>query len=46
MLGFNEGHLPKFVKQYARLGEAARAGIRQYAEEVCSGKFPAPEHCY
>lgn len=46
LLGLNEGHLPKFVKQYAKLGEEARAGIRQYAEEVCSGKFPAPEHCY
>jgi 3-methyl-2-oxobutanoate hydroxymethyltransferase len=46
LLGLNEGHLPKFVKQYARLGEAARAAIRQYAEEVRSGKFPAPEHCY
>ncbi|MBN1932929.1 MAG: 3-methyl-2-oxobutanoate hydroxymethyltransferase [Desulfobacterales bacterium] len=46
LLGLNEGHLPKFVKQYTHLAETARAAVKLYAEEVQSGKFPAPEHCY
>ncbi len=46
LLGLNFRHLPKFVKQYASLGDAARKGIKQYVEEVRKGAFPAKEHCY
>ncbi len=46
LLGLNERHLPKFVKQYARLIDDAKAGIKKYVEEVQTGKFPAEEHCY
>jgi len=46
MLGLNDRHLPKFVKQYARLGDAARKAIEEYAREVADGSFPAEEHCY
>jgi 3-methyl-2-oxobutanoate hydroxymethyltransferase len=46
MLGLNDRHLPKFVKQYAQLGELAREALRQYAADVQSGTFPGPEHCY
>ena len=46
LLGLNEGHLPKFVKRYAELAREARKGLRQYAEEVKSGRFPSEEHCY
>ncbi len=46
MLGLNDRHLPKFVKQYARLGDAAREAIKTYAREVADGTFPAEEHCY
>ncbi len=46
LLGLNERHLPKFVKQYAELGKAARAGIETYISEVQDGKFPGEEHCY
>jgi 3-methyl-2-oxobutanoate hydroxymethyltransferase len=46
MLGLNDRHLPKFVKQYARLGDAARKAIEEYAKEVAEGSFPAEEHCY
>ena len=46
MLGLNDRHLPKFVKQYARLGDAAREAIENYAKEVADGSFPAEEHCY
>lgn len=46
LLGLNDRHVPKFAKQYARLIDAARAGIEAYAADVKSGKFPAGEHCY
>jgi 3-methyl-2-oxobutanoate hydroxymethyltransferase len=37
---------PSFVKQYANLGALASQAARRYAEEVCDGKFPDPEHSY
>ena len=35
---------PRFVKQYARLGEALREAAQTYAGEVRDGSFPAAEH--
>lgn len=46
MLGLNTGHIPKFVKKYANLGEEGRKGIKAFISEVQSGAFPAEEHCY
>lgn len=46
MLGLFERHTPKFVKQYAKLGETAKSAIKEYVSEVQSGSFPAKEHCY
>ena len=46
MLGVNSGHIPKFVKKYANLGDEARKGIKGFIDEVKGGEFPAPEHCY
>ncbi len=46
MLGINSGHVPKFVKKYVNLGEAARVGIKEFITEVQSGDFPGEEHCY
>lgn len=37
---------PKFVKQYAKLGADIERVFREYAHDVRSGQFPAPEHCY
>ncbi len=37
---------PKFVKQYARLGDEMIAAARQYIEEVERGEFPDPEHSF
>ena len=46
MMGVTTGKAPKFVKRYANLaGEIARAA-EQYAREVATGAFPAPEHEY
>lgn len=33
-------HIPRHVKQYANLGEAARKAIERYAAEVRAGSFP------
>jgi len=46
LLGLNGGHVAKFVKQYARLGDPARIAIKKYIEEVQAGKFPGKQHCY
>ena len=46
MLGLFGGLKPKFVKQYAALGELAEAAIAQYAAEVRDGQFPGAEHEY
>jgi len=37
---------PKFVKQFAHIGEAMREGVTTYADEVRERRFPAPEHAY
>jgi 3-methyl-2-oxobutanoate hydroxymethyltransferase len=46
LLGIYDGHVPKFVKRYGEVGEAMASGVRTYAEEVRTGKFPAKEHTY
>lgn len=46
MLGLNEQFAPKFLKQYAQLGEAVRSAVRSFAAEVREGKYPAKEHSF
>jgi 3-methyl-2-oxobutanoate hydroxymethyltransferase len=46
MLGYYEGHAPRFVKRYAELGEAIVEALGRYAEEVRSGAFPEGKHTY
>jgi 3-methyl-2-oxobutanoate hydroxymethyltransferase len=46
MLGLFAEFTPKFVKRYRELGAEIGAAARDYAEEVRSGRFPAPEHTY
>jgi 3-methyl-2-oxobutanoate hydroxymethyltransferase len=46
MLGLNETFKPKFLKRYGALGEAVRAAIRSYADEVREGTYPGPEHSF
>ncbi len=40
------GPTPKFVKTYANLGDELRQAAANFAEEVRSGTYPAPEHTY
>ncbi len=46
MLGLFDKVMPKFVKQYAQLGEQVRQAITTYRDEVTAGTFPGPEHGY
>lgn len=46
MLGVTSGRKARFVKDYlAGRGSVAEA-FRAFADEVRSGAYPAPEHCY
>lgn len=46
LLGMFPDLQPKFVKQYAQLGEIIPSALAQYAEEVKTRTFPGSEHCY
>jgi 3-methyl-2-oxobutanoate hydroxymethyltransferase len=46
MLGIAGKVRPRFVKQYAQLGEAIRKAAEQFAEEVRQEKFPTSEHSF
>jgi 3-methyl-2-oxobutanoate hydroxymethyltransferase len=45
VLGLNP-KAPKFVKEYAQLGEAIENAVKAYADDVRSRAFPAAEHTY
>jgi 3-methyl-2-oxobutanoate hydroxymethyltransferase len=46
MLGYHDGHAPRFVKRYAEIGDAIVDALGRYAEEVRSGEFPEEQHTY
>ena len=46
LLGIRDGLGPRFVKRYANLQEEMNAGVRAYAEDVRSRRYPGPEHTY
>ena len=46
VLGLTGGHVPKFVKQYAALGEEIVKAIQAYIADVQSGRFPEARHTY
>ena len=46
LLGIAGKVKPRFVKQYAQVGETIRQAVEQYAREVREGKFPGPEHTF
>jgi len=46
LLGMYPVFTPKFVKQYARLGEQVVKAVGEFVGETKSSVFPAPEHCY
>ncbi len=46
MLGLLEGFTPKFVKKYTDLHSVIKTAVSQYVDEVRTGVFPGPEHCF
>lgn len=44
--GMTRGRIPRFVKQYAQIGETLLEAAKTFCEEVESGVYPAPEHEY
>ncbi|HUZ28371.1 MAG TPA: 3-methyl-2-oxobutanoate hydroxymethyltransferase [Solirubrobacteraceae bacterium] len=46
LLGIYDGHAPRFAKRYQEVKAQMVAGVAEYAAEVRSGAFPAPEHTY
>lgn len=45
-IGYTQGHVPKFVKQYCDVSESILRALTQYNEEVKSGAFPEKEHVF
>jgi 3-methyl-2-oxobutanoate hydroxymethyltransferase len=46
MLGIFQAFQPKFVKQYAKLGEMISQAFEAYVQDVKKRTFPAREHTY
>lgn len=46
MLGMFTDYVPKFVKQFANVGEIMKQAFSDYMKEVKEGTFPAEEHTY
>lgn len=46
MLGLFDRFVPKFVKQYAKVGDIIVDAFKQYAEEVNAGTFPDMAHSF
>jgi 3-methyl-2-oxobutanoate hydroxymethyltransferase len=46
LLGIFDGHAPRFVKRYADVRSEMVAGVRAYAGEVRSHRFPDDDHSY
>ena len=46
LLGFSEGRMPRFVKQYATARETLTAAVRAWSAEVRARTYPAVEHTY
>jgi 3-methyl-2-oxobutanoate hydroxymethyltransferase len=46
LLGLGEGPLPRFVEQYAALGDEAVQAVTRYADDVRERRFPQERHTY
>ena len=44
--GMSRGRIPRFVKQYAQIGDTLLEAAKSFREEVESGVYPAEEHEY
>ncbi|MFQ9515757.1 MAG: 3-methyl-2-oxobutanoate hydroxymethyltransferase [Eubacterium sp.] len=46
MLGMFTDYVPKFVKQFANVGEVMKGAFKDYINAVQEGTFPSEEHSY
>jgi 3-methyl-2-oxobutanoate hydroxymethyltransferase len=46
LLGFTEGRVARFVRQYASAHEELASAVRSWAADVRGRRFPAEEHTY
>ena len=46
VLGYFEAFTPKFVKKYANVAKIIKDAIKEYIEDIRTGKFPAAEQTY
>lgn len=46
IFGMFTDYVPKFVKQYANIGDMIKEAIGEYKKEIQEGSFPGPEHAY
>jgi 3-methyl-2-oxobutanoate hydroxymethyltransferase len=46
VLGLHDGHLPKFVRRYARLADVAVEALERFYADVASGDFPGEAETY
>ena len=46
LVGLFTDFTPKFVKRYADLGQQIADAAKSYSDDVRSGVFPGPEHCF
>ena len=46
VIGMHTGRAPRYVKQYAAVGEQITAAVARFCDEVRAGQFPAREHSY
>jgi 3-methyl-2-oxobutanoate hydroxymethyltransferase len=46
MLGMFDKFVPKFVKQYAQVGDIIVKALQEYKEDVASGNFPEEQHSF
>jgi 3-methyl-2-oxobutanoate hydroxymethyltransferase len=46
LLGIREGVGARFVKRYADIQDEMVAGVRAFADDVRTHRYPAPDHTY
>jgi len=46
LLGLSAGHVARFVKQYAEIGDEIRRALACYVNDVRTSSFPEPRHTY
>ena len=44
--GLSRGRIPRFVKQYAQIGDTLLEAAKEFCADVESGEYPLPEHEY